>query len=52
MRERKQGRTVSAYLNYEEAQAFEARVDKEQASENQIIKKALREYLEREGEHE
>ena len=45
----KRGGNVTAYLNAEEMDRLEAQEQKEGEPKNQIIKKALREYLEREG---
>jgi hypothetical protein len=42
-----QGKHVAAYLDAEEAEAFEAQVEKEGRPANQIMKQAIREYIER-----
>jgi hypothetical protein len=42
-----QGKHVAAYLNAEEKERFEAQVQREGIPQNQILKKALREYMDR-----
>jgi hypothetical protein len=43
----KRGANVTAYLNADELEKLEAQVEKEGRPQNQIMKQAIREYLEK-----